>query len=100
MIFGESECVFLAIVKGKIVEGLEHEAIVLNDVKIKPLKYRDSYKYLGEDKNIQYVGPLNKACVTAEYKKFVQKIWSSKLSAYNKHVAHDVFALPVLTPTF
>ena len=74
--------------------------IVLNGVKIKPLKYRDSYKYLGEDKNIQYLGPLNKACVTAEYKKFVQKIWSSKLSAYNKHVAHDVFALPVLTPTF
>ena len=40
------------------------------------------------------MGPLNKARVTAEYKKRVRKVWSSELSAYN------VFALPVLTPTF
>ena len=40
------------------------------------------------------MGPLNKARVTAEYKKRVRKVWSSQLSAYN------VFALPVLTPTF
>ena len=43
------------------------------------------------------MGPLNNACVTAEYKKHVRKIWSSKLSAHN---ANNVFALPVLTPTF
>ena len=30
----------------------------------------------------------------------MQKIWSSELSAYNKHLAHNTFALPVLTPTF
>ena len=30
----------------------------------------------------------------------MQKIWSSELSAYNKHLAHITFALPVLTPTF
>ena len=43
---------------------------------------------------------LDKACVTAEYKKRVRKIWSSEFSAYNKHIAQNVFALPVLTPTF
>ena len=98
MIFGESKCAFLAIDKGKIVES--HEVIVMNGVTIKPLKDGDSYKYLGQDENIGYVGPLNKARVTAEYKKRVRKIWSSELSAYNKHIAHNVFALPVLTPTF
>ena len=30
----------------------------------------------------------------------MRKIWSSELSAYNKHLAHSTFALPVLTPTF
>ena len=29
-----------------------------------------------------------------------EKIWSSELSAYNKHLANKTFALPVLTPTF
>ena len=90
--------VFLAIDKGKVVES--HEVIVINGVAIKSLKDGDSYKYLGQDENIGYVGPLNKARVTAEYKKCVREIWSSELSAYNKHIAHNVFALPVLTPTF
>ena len=39
-------------------------------------------------------------CTAAEYKECVQKIWSSELSAYNKHNAHNVFALLVPTPTF
>ena len=42
---------------------------------------------------------MNKERVTTEYKKRVRKIWSSELSAYNKHLAHNTFALPVLTPT-
>ena len=65
----------------------------MNGVAIKPLKDKDLYKYLGQDENIGYLGPLNKACVTAEYKKCVRKIWSSKLSAYNKHIAHNVFVI-------
>ena len=98
MVYGESKCAFLANDKGKIIES--HEVIVMNGVAIKPLKARDSCKYLGQKEIIGCVGPLNKAFVTAEYKKYVQKIWSSKLSAYNKHIADNVFALPVLTPTF
>ena len=64
MVFGESKCAFLAIDKGKIVES--HKVIVINGVAIKPLKDRDSYKYLAQDENIGYVGPLNKSRVTAE----------------------------------
>ena len=30
----------------------------------------------------------------------MRKIWSSELSAYNKYLAHNTFALLVLTPTF
>ena len=66
MVFKESKCAFLAIDKGKIIES--HEAIVINVVAIKPLKDGDSYNYLGQDENIGYVGPLNKAHVTADYK--------------------------------
>ena len=69
MVYGESKCAFLAIDKGKIVES--HDVIVMNGVAIKPLKAGDSYKYLGQDENIGCVGPLNKAHVTAEYKKCV-----------------------------
>ena len=60
MVFGECKCAFLAINNGKIVES--HEAIVINVLAIKPLKDGDSYKYLGQDENMGYVGPLNKAC--------------------------------------
>ena len=58
MIIGESKCAFLAIDKGKIVES--REVIVINGFTIKPLKDGDSYKCLGQDENIGYVGPLNK----------------------------------------
>ena len=96
MVFGESKCAFLANDKGKIVES--HVMIVMNRVTIKPLKDGDSYKFLGQDENSGYVEPLNKARVTSEYKKRVQKILSSELSPYNKHIAHNVFELPVLIP--
>ena len=97
MVYGESKCAFLAIDKGKMVES--HEVIIINGVAIKSMKDGDSYKYLGQDENIGYVGPLNKGRVTPEYKKHVRNIWSSELSAYNKHIAH-VFELPVLTRIF
>ena len=71
MIFGESKCAFLAINKGKTVES--HEVIVMNGVAIKSLKDGDSYKYLGQDENIGYLGPLNKGRVTAEYKNVYER---------------------------
>ena len=38
--------------------------------------------------------------MTNEYYKRVKKIWKSKLSANNKHVAHNAFVVPVLITTF
>ena len=86
MLFGESKCTFLDIDEGKIVEA--HESIVMNGVTIKPFKEEDSHKYHGQDENIGYVEPLDKACVTADYKKRVRKIWSSELFTYNKCIGH------------
>ena len=77
-----------------------HETIVMNGITIKSLEEGDSNIYLGQDENIWYERPLNKARVTTDYKKRVRKIWSSELSAYSKYIANNAFALPVLTPTF
>ena len=59
-----------------------------------------TYNYLGVDENVSYNGSLNKDRIRSEYLKRVQKIWRSELSGYNKYIAHNVFALPVLAPTF
>ena len=88
MKFGQSKCSYMVVERGKIT------------VTINPMKEGDSYKYLGKDENLGYVGPVNKKRVTNEYYKRVKKIWKSELSAYNKHVAHNAFAVPVLIPTF
>ena len=72
----------------------------MNNVQINPVKERDSYKYLGQDKNLGYVGPINKERVTNQYYKRVKKIWKSEVSAYNKNVTHNAFPVAVLIPTF
>ena len=58
------------------------------------------YKYLGQDENISYVRTVNKERVSKEYFARVRKIWKSKLSAFNKTIAHNMFAVPVLKPTY
>ena len=92
MKFGESKCTYLKIEKGLIKQSAQN--LEIDNVCIKPIKEGESYKYLGQDENLGYVASLNKEWVTTEYKKRVYK------SVYNKHLAHNTFALPVLTPTF
>ena len=75
--------------RGKITATTE--PITINIVTISPAKEGDSYKYLEQDENLGYVGPVNKKRVTNEYYKRVKKTWKSELSAYNKHVAHNGF---------
>ena len=87
----------MVVERGKITAAIE--PITINDVTINPVKDGDSYKYLGQDENLGCAGPVNKKRVTNEYYKRVKKIWKSELSAYNKHVAHNAFAAPVLIPT-
>ena len=72
---------------------------MINNIVTKELEDSDTYKYLGQDESVSYDVPLNKDKVTREYLKDVKKVWNSQLSAANKSVAHNVFAVPVITPT-
>ena len=96
MKFGEEKCTFLQIEKGIIKKSAP---LNINHLTIQPVADGDSYKYLGIDENITYNGPLNKEKVSKEYLNRVRKIWSSELSDFNKVIAHNSFAVPVITPT-
>ena len=54
---------------------------------------------MGIDGNISYVGLANETRVTKEYYTRVKIIWNSELSSANKVIAHNSFAVPVLTTT-
>ena len=97
MSFGESKCAYLYIEKGKIKTLGNH--LNMNGLSIHEIEEESSYKYLGQDENIAYVGKINKERVLQEYFGRVKKIWKSKLSAFNKTIAHNMFAVPVITPT-
>ena len=97
MKFGESKCAYMSIDRGKLTNN--DQPIVINNVTIKPLSNGESYRYLGQDENLSHDGPVNEERVTKEYYRRVRKIWSSHLSAYNKTVAHNAFAVPIIIPT-
>ena len=94
MTFGEDKCAYIQIEKGKLINNTKE--LQINDLKIKPIPEGDSSKYLGIDGNISYV---NKTRVTKEYSTRVKRIWNSELSSVNKVIAHNSFAVPVLTTT-
>ena len=55
---------------------------------------------VGIDESVgRIIGPLNKDRVTKEYKSRLKKIWSSELNGSNKVIAHNTFAVPLITPT-
>ena len=97
MTFGEDKCVYQQVENGKLIKNTEY--LEINNLFIKPIKDGDTYKYLGIDENISYVGAVNKERVTKEYYTRVKKIWKSELSSFNKVIAHNTFAIPVLTTT-
>ena len=98
MTFGQDKCAYLIIEKGKIKTTGKN--LTMNNVTLKEIEHNNSYKYLGQDENISYGGQVNKERVRNEYFKRVKKIWFSELSGFNKSVAHNSFAVPILTPTF
>ena len=65
-----------------------------------PYEGESFIKYLGKEGNLGCAGTVNKKRVTNEYYKRVTKLWRSKLLNYNKHVAQNTFAVPLLIPTF
>ena len=74
--------------------------LCLNDFPISEFESGECYKYLGQDEDIGFDNVLSKERVTAEYLKRVKKIWNSHLYARNKVISLNIFAVPILTPTF
>ena len=81
-----------------LLTAVKPEPIEINQLKI-PTDKKYCYRYPGIDENISYNGMLNKEKVTWEYLNRVRKIWSSEYSDYNKVIAYNSFAIPVITPT-
>ena len=98
MEFGQDKCSYLVVNRGKIVDQTRNMDI--NGLSISPISNDECYKYLGIDENVAYVGAVSKARVTQEYFSRLRKVWKSELSAFNKTISHNAFAVPVLVPTF
>ena len=98
MKFGMDKCAYINIERGH--RKSLGKSIVLNGIDIRELQEGETYKYLGLDEDISYKGHLNKTRLIKEYFSRVRKIWKSQLTARNKVIAHNTFAIPVLVPTF
>ena len=97
MKFGQDKCAYIKIEKGK---NTTTAPIEINGLTNKPIREGESYGYLRQDENIAQEGRINNKRVSKEYlSPRVKKIWSSQLSAFNKTIAHNAFATPVVTPT-
>ena len=97
MTFGEDKCAYQQVENGKLIKSAE--PLEMNNLFIKPIKDDDTYKYLGIYENVSCVGTVNIERVTKEHYTGVKKIWKSELSSFNKVIAHNTFAIPVLTTT-
>ena len=71
----------------------------MNGLTVKEIENGDHYAYLGMDESIGILGPLNKGRVKKEYKTRLNIIWQSELNDRNKTIAHNTFAIPIITPT-
>ena len=92
------KCAYLHIERGN--QKSLGKFLTLDETKLAELTEDECNKYLGQDENIGYNDVLNKERVIKEYMKRIRKIWSSELYSNNKVIAHNTFAIPVLTPTF
>ena len=98
MKLGLDKCTYIYIERGK--RKSLGTKLTINNIEISELESEDTYKYLGQDEDIGFKGELNKQRVMEEYLKRVRKIWNSELYSRNKVLAHNIFAIPVLSPTF
>ena len=97
MNFGVSKCAYQSVERGK--RKPENNPIEVNGLEIQEIKDGDNYKYLGVDESVGIDGPLNKQRVIKEYKSRIKKIWNSELNGHNRSIAHNAFAIPLITRT-
>ena len=64
MIFGVGKCAYIKITGGKQTNS--KDSLEINNLVIQPVANGDTYKYLGIDENISYVGEINKERVRTE----------------------------------
>ena len=93
MTFGDDNCAYQQIQNGKLLKCTNN--LEINQLSVKPMNEGDTYKYLGIDENISYVGAINKHRITKEYYHRIKKIRNSELPSFNKVIAHNTFAVPV-----
>ena len=98
MEFGKDKCAYVFIDKGK--QKSLGEKFSVEELELNELEDGEQYKYLGQDESVGYNNTLNKEKVLKEYFRRLRKIWNSELYAGNKVIAHNTFAIPVVTPTF
>ena len=98
MQFGEDKCAYIYIERGK--RKSLGKNIQINEVKIRELEEEESYKYLGLDESVQFENAINKENIITEYSRRLRKIWSSELNAFNKILATNTFAVPVVTYSY
>ena len=58
MTFGDDKCAYQQIQNEKLFQCTKN--LEINQLSIKPMKEGDTYKYLGIDENISYIGSINK----------------------------------------
>ena len=92
MKFYENKCTVTRVEKGNVTSS--DTPLKIKSLKIKLIIKREIGKYLGQDESITYSGPVTKEKVSSEYFKSVRKIWKSELSAFNKQITHNSFAVP------
>ena len=98
MQFCSDKCAYIYIERGKQVSL--GQKVSINNIELNQLDNGNCCKYLGQDEDIGFNDTLNKGRVAKEYFQGVRKIWSSELYANNKVTSHNIFAMPVITPTF
>ena len=98
MSFGEDKCAYIKIEKGK--QKLLGKPLIINEVKIQELSEEKTYKYLGLDESVLFDASLNKENISKEYIRRIRKIWSSELNSFNKILATNAFAVPIVTYSF
>ena len=75
MTFGEDNCAYQPVENGKLIQNTEH--LEMNNLFIKPIKDGDTYKHLGIDENISYVGAFNRLKIAndAQINKHLSNLW-------------------------
>ncbi|XP_045471751.1 uncharacterized protein LOC123678658 [Harmonia axyridis] len=97
MTFGLEKCATVNVKRGKMSRG---ENIILSDGReMTGLRYEDRYKYLGVQQTFEIMHRENKDNTKNELLKRVKKVLRTQLSAKNKIMAINSWAIPTFTYT-